>query len=97
MEKAALSKSYALAAILVHASCQEVTADKIQKIFNVLELDFSSKLASKFALPTSKYIDLLSCPGIAVAPGAAGATNDAQAEAEEEVKQEESSDADLDF
>lgn len=95
MSAITLNKSYALAALMIHGSNQEVSADKIKKVFEVLKLDFSAKLASKFVLPASKYVDLLTCPGVAAVAAPAGGAG-AQAE-EKEEKKEESSEEVMDF
>ncbi|CAG2110285.1 unnamed protein product [Medioppia subpectinata] len=68
----------------------------MKSIFKTLGLEYSSKVASMFALSPSKYVDLLSSTGSS-APVAAVSTTSASAATAEEVQEEESEDADIDF
>lgn len=75
---------------MIHGANQTVTEEKIKAIFKELNLEFSSKLAQKFALPATKYTDMLSnpCGGAAVS----AAPVEAVKEEKKEVKKEESDD-----
>ncbi|KAI4292628.1 large subunit ribosomal protein LP1 [Pancytospora philotis] len=91
-----LSKSYSLSALLIHASKQQVTADKIKAVFEALNLSYSPKIASMFELNSDRYDNMLTNTGAAAAPApAAGAA--AAAAPVEEAEPEEESDNVLDF
>lgn len=91
-----VSKSYSLAALLIHGAEQEVTTDRIKAIFEVLGLEYSSKVASMFALDRSRYAAMLTSTG-SPAPSSAPAGKAAAAEPEVAEKESEESDNVLDF
>lgn len=90
--------SYSLAALLIHASKQEVTPEKIQAVFSALNIECSSKVASMFSLSAETYTNLINNIGAAAAPAAStGSAAAPAAAAEPEEKSEESSDAVMGF
>lgn len=95
-----ISSSYPLAALLIHATNQEVTKEKMQSVFETLGLEFSPKIASYFALSADKYASILSnVGGSAAAPVASGAAAPAGQgkEAAKAVVEESSSEGAIDF
>jgi len=84
-----IEKSYPLAALLINATNQEVTPEKMSQVFKTLNIEFSSKKASMFCLSAEKYKELMSCTGSA-APAAAPSQSAAAAEPEPEEAKEES-------
>lgn len=93
---AALNQAYPLAALLIHATKQEVTKERIQAIFKTLELEYSPKVASFFELSADKLSSIISNIGGSAAPVAAPAADTKAAPAAKEAaKEESSSDADL--
>ncbi|KAM0680739.1 hypothetical protein GINT2_001012 [Glugoides intestinalis] len=92
---ATINQAYPLAALLVHATKQEVTKERIQAIFKTLELEFSPKVASFFELSADKLSSIISNIGGSAAPAAASNTNAATAAVKEVEPEEESSDAEL--
>lgn len=91
----AVNRSYSLAALLVHATKQEVTKEKIAAVLSALNVETSLKVASMFELPSQKYTDMLSntgsaAPATSAQPSAAGTA--AQQVVEEEEKEESDSD-----
>lgn len=95
-----INQTYSLAALLIHATKQEVTKDRINSVFKTLGLEFSPKIASLFELSADKFSNIISNIGSSSAAPSAGASSsnaDAkEAEAAKEVE-EESDDAVLDF
>lgn len=91
-----INKSYPLAALLINATNQEVTKERIEAIFSTLNLEFSSKIASMFCLSAQKYRDIMSSIGSSssAAPNVCGSST-AAATAEEEAPEEESSSDDM--
>jgi large subunit ribosomal protein LP1 len=91
----AINSSYPLVALLIHATKQEVTKEKMQAVFKTLGLDFSAKIASYFALPADKFSSIITNIG---SSGSAPASNAAAAESKvedvPEKEEEESSDSD---
>lgn len=93
-----INSAYPLSALLIHASKQEVTKEKIQAVFNTLGLEFSPKTASFFELSSDKYVSMISNLGSSSsAPVASAATTSKKEEAVPEAKEEESADEPLDF
>lgn len=90
-----INSTYPLSALLIHATKQEVTKEKMQAVFDVLGVEFSSKLASYFTLSAEKYATMISNIGSSSAPAAAAATSEKKEEAAAPEEKSESSDADL--
>lgn len=93
---ATIDNTYPLAALLIHASNQEVTAESMEKVFKVLSKNnFSSKLASMFCLSAEKYKELMLFTGSSVQSATGGETSQAAAEenVEEKAVEESSSEA----
>lgn len=98
MAQAINIKNYALAALLIHGSNQEVTEEKIKQVLMAVGVECVGKIASKFALSTQKYSDILSAPSGTVAAPVVTQTPVASQEKIEEPKKESSDeDIDLDF
>jgi len=95
-----INSSYPLAALLIHATNQEVTKEKIQAVFKTLGLEFSGKTASYFALSADKYASMISNIG-GGAPcaqaGGAAASGASSASAPAPKEEEESSSAEMAF
>jgi ribosomal protein L12E/L44/L45/RPP1/RPP2 len=79
-----LSKSYALAAILIYSSKKDVTVERMKSIFEHLGLEFSSKIASMFVLSSEKYGTMIH--SIGSAPAVQGLAGSAPTEVEEEAE-----------
>lgn len=91
-------KNYALAALLIHGASQEVTEEKIKQVLTSVGVECVGKIASKFALSTQKYSDILSAPtGNVVAPVATQTPAASQEKIEEPKKESSDEDIDLDF
>lgn len=92
-----INKSFSLAALLIHGAGQEVTPEKIKSIFDILKLEYSSKIASMFALSRDRYTAMLTSTGAAAPAAATSGVTAAVAAPEEEEVSEESSDNVLAF
>lgn len=94
-----IDKSYALAALLINSTNQEVTAEKIAEVFQALnKKDFSNKIASMFCMSADKYKELMTCTGSS--SGSVAAPSAAVAKVEEEEPETEKSESEsiaLDF
>lgn len=90
-----INQTYSLAALLIHATKQEVTKDKIQSIFKTLGVEFSPKIASFFELSADKFSSIITNIGSSSAAPSASASCTAAAKEEEAPKEEESSSQDL--
>lgn len=99
MSSITLNKTYPLAALMIHATNQDVTVERLQAVFKILNVEFSSKIASMFCLSAEKYQGMLqfssSDSNSASANTSSNAAPSAQAKQEEVV--EESSSGCLDF
>ncbi len=89
-----LNKSYALAALLIHACNKEVTKESIVKIFTALKLECSPKIASMFALSAQDYVDMLKCGRSGPAQAVTGGVATKKAEEAAPAKEEESEESD---
>lgn len=89
----AINSSYPLAALLIHATNQEVTKEKMEAVFKTLGLEFSGKTASFFVLSADKYSSMISNIGgsAPAAPSSASANAEQSAAAPAQVEEEESS------
>ena len=83
------NKTYAYAALLLHATKQSVTKDKIAAIFAALGLTCCPKTASLFELPSDKYANMLTCTSAAPAGPVVAQSTSAPA-ADEPAKKKES-------
>lgn len=94
-----VEQAYPLAALLIHATKQEVTKEKMNAIFKTLGLEISPKLASFFELSPEKYSNILSnIGGSSSVPSGQSAAAPGAAKQEAAAKEEESSqELDLDF
>lgn len=90
-----INSLYPLSALLIHATQQEVTKEKMQAIFKTLGLEFSPKIASFFTLSADKLSSIISnVGGSASAPAATTATGATSAKAEEAAPAKEESSSD---
>lgn len=96
MSNTTIKSAYPLSALLIHASKQEVTKEKMQAVFKSLGLEFSPKIASFFVLTADKYASMISNIGSSSAPVAASTSVKKEEVAAVEEK-ESSSDAQLDL
>ncbi|KAI5169614.1 hypothetical protein PAEPH01_0853 [Pancytospora epiphaga] len=93
---AALSKSYSLAALLIHSTKQDVSADKIKSVFDALGLEYSSKVASMFELSADRYDAMITSVSSSASSVQAGASSQAaQVEDAKAEEPEEESDDDV--
>lgn len=91
-----VSKSYSLAALLIHGAKQDVTADRIKAVFEALGLEYSSKVASMFALDRARYVAMLTSTGAPAPSAPAGGAAAAEPEVSDDVAEDSSGDV-LDF
>ena len=89
-----ITSLYPLSALLIHATKQEVTKEKIQAIFKTLNMEFSPKIASFFALSADKYSSIISNIGGSSSAPVATTTSAASAKPVEVAPVEEESSSD---
>ncbi|ELA42771.1 uncharacterized protein VICG_00086 [Vittaforma corneae ATCC 50505] len=96
-----INSTYPLAALLIHATKQEVTKEKMQAVFKTLGLDFSPKMASYFMLSADKYSSIISnIGGGSPAPSSnasVGSATTPAAETAPATEESSSDDVPLDF
>ena len=95
-----VNRSYSLAALLINGTKQDVTIEKMKSVFDILNIEFSPKIASMFAFSKDKYASIIASAGAAApaaeAPASAASSAPTKAAAPA-PKEEESEGMELDF